>query len=74
MKTQGIGALGVTIAFTVGAVCTALVLDIPSVQAYLGLASHSLSDWYRDGAAYFGIAALSGLIVDAARYLGTRWA
>ena len=27
------GTLGVTIAFTTGAVCTELILDIPSVQA-----------------------------------------
>ena len=67
------GTLGVTIAFTTGAVCTALILDIPSVQAYLGLAPHDVADWYRGGAAYFGIAVFSGLLVDAVRFLSARW-
>jgi hypothetical protein len=73
MKHQMIGTLGVTIAFTAGAVCTALVLDIPSVQAYLGLATHDVADWYRSGASYFGIAVFSGLLVDAVRFLSAKW-
>jgi hypothetical protein len=65
-------ALGVTIAFTAGALITALVLDINSVEAYLGLAAHDVADWYRDGPVYLGIAALTGLLVDAARFAATK--
>ena len=65
-------ALGATIAFTGGAVVLALVLDINSVQAYLGLGAHELADWSRGGPAYLGTAALAGLLVDAARYAGTK--
>mgnify|MGYP001812696153 FL=1 len=67
------GTLGVTIAFTTGAVCTALILDIPSVQAYLGLAAHDVADWYQDGAVYLGIAVFSGLLIDAVRFLSAKW-
>jgi hypothetical protein len=73
MTRQIIGKLSVTIAFSVGAICTALVLDIPSVQAYLGLATNDVADWSRGGAAYFGIALCSGLFVDAVRFAATRW-
>jgi hypothetical protein len=66
-------ALGVTFAFTAGAICTALILDIPPVQAYLGLAAHDVADWYQGGATYFGIAVLSGLLIDTVRYLSARW-
>ena len=73
MTRQLFGALGVTIAFTAGAVCTALILDISSVQAYLGLAAHEVTDWYRGGAVYFGIAVCSGLLVDGVRFLSAKW-
>lgn len=73
MKRRIVGLLGATIAFSAGAVCTALILDIPWVQAYLGLAAHDVTDWYRGGATFFGIAIFSGLLVDAVRYLSTRW-
>ena len=73
MTRQIIGTLSVTIAFTVGAVGTALVLEIPQVQAYLGLAAHDIADWYRVGPAYLGIALCSGLFVDAVRFAATRW-
>ncbi|MEJ2258429.1 MAG: hypothetical protein P8X98_15835 [Woeseiaceae bacterium] len=65
--------LGVTIAFTAGAVCTALILDIEPIQGYLGLASHDVADWYRGGPAYLGIAALTGLCVDAVRFIVGKW-
>ena len=65
--------LGVTIAFTVGAVLTALVLDLQPVQSYLGLAAHNAADWYRAGFSFFGVAALAGLVVDAFRFAAVRW-
>ena len=67
------GALGVTIAFTAGAVCTALILDLSSVPAHLGLAAHDMSDWYQSGITYFGVALFSGLLVDAVRFLSAKW-
>ncbi len=66
-------ALGVTIAFTAGAVFMALVLDIPLVQSYLGLPAHEVADWYRGGATYLGIALFSGLFVDALRFIAAKW-
>ena len=65
-------ALSVTIAFTGGAVLLALVLDINSVQAYLGLGAHDLADWSRGGLAYLGTAVLAGLLVDAVRYAAAK--
>lgn len=73
MTRQIFGALGVTLAFAVGAICTALILDIPSVQAYLGLAGREITDWSEVSTTYFGTALLSGLLVDALRFLGTKW-
>ena len=72
MIRQILQALGVTIAFTGGAIVVALVLDIHTVQAYLGLGAHELADWSRGGPAYLGTAALAGLLVDAVRYAGTK--
>ena len=65
--------LAVTLAFSVGAVVMAIILDSSSVQAYLGMAAMPAEDLFRIGLAYVGIAALAGLAVDGLRLIATKW-
>ena len=61
----------VTIAFTAGAVATALVLAIPAVEQALGLSAWAQAG-YESGFLYLLFAASSGLVVDLLR-LVTSW-
>ena len=67
MKRNYLQLFAVTIAFTAGAVATALVLAIPAVEQALGLSAWA-SNGYEGGLAYLLVAACSGLIVDVLRF------
>jgi hypothetical protein len=67
MKRNIIQLFAVTIAFTAGAVATALVLAIPAVERALGLTAWA-SNGYEGGLAYLLVAACSGLVVDVLRF------
>ena len=67
MKRNYFQLFAVTIAFTAGAVATALVLAIPAVEKALGLSAWA-SNGYEGGLAYLLIAACSGLMVDVLRF------
>ena len=67
MKRNIIQLFAVTIAFTAGAVATALVLAIPAVERALGLSAWA-SNGYEGGLAYLLVAACSGLVVDVLRF------
>jgi hypothetical protein len=67
MKRNYIQLFAITIAFTAGAVVTALVLAIPAVQQALGLSAWA-NNGYEGGLAYLLIAACSGLVVDVLRF------
>ena len=67
MKRNIIQLFAVTIAFTAGAVATALVLAIPAVERALGLSAWA-SNGYEGGLAYLLVAASSGLVVDVLRF------
>ena len=74
MKPRILDTFGVTIAFGVGAVITALVLDLRSVQAFLGMAQPPLGDLVRAGIVYVGIAVFAGLLIDGLRlFAATFW-
>ena len=57
----------VTIGFTAGAVATAVVLAIPTIEQALGLSGWA-KNGYEGGLAFLLIAAGSGLVVDLLRY------
>ena len=67
MKRNYLQLFAVTIAFTAGAVATALVLAIPAVEQALGLSAWA-NNGYEGGLAYLLVAACSGLIVDVLRF------
>ena len=67
MKRNYLQLFAVTIAFTAGAVATALVLAIPAVEQSLGLSAWA-SNGYEGGLAYLLVAACSGLVVDVLRF------
>ena len=67
MKRNYFQLFAVTIAFTAGALATALVLAVPAIERALGLSAWA-SNGYEGGLAYLFIAAFSGLIVDVLRF------
>ena len=67
MKRNYFRLFAVTIAFTAGAIATALVLAVPAVERSLGLSAWA-QDGYEGGLAYLLIAACSGLVVDVIRF------
>ena len=67
MKRNYFQLFAVTIAFTAGALATALVLAVPAVEQALGLSAWA-SNGYEGGLAYLFIAAFSGLVVDVLRF------
>ena len=67
VKRNYLQLFAVTIAFTAGAVATALVLAIPAVEQALGLSAWAIGG-YDGGLAYLLIAAGSGLCVDVLRF------
>ena len=67
MKRNYFQLFAVTIAFTAGAIATALVLAIPAVERALGLSAWA-SNGYEGGLAYLLVAACSGLVVDVLRF------
>ena len=67
MKRNYLQLFAVTIAFTAGAVATALVLAIPAVEQALGLSAWA-NNGYEGGLAYLLVAACSGLCVDILRF------
>ena len=67
MKRNYLQLFAVTMAFTAGAVATALVLAIPAVEQALGLSAWA-SNGYEGGLAYLLVAACSGLVVDVLRF------
>ena len=67
MKRNYFHLFAVTIAFSAGAVATALVLAIPAVEQALDLSAWA-KDGYEGGLAYLLIAAGSGLCVDILRF------
>ena len=74
MNTRLFDTLAVTIAFGVGAVLTALVLDLRAVQAFLGMVQAPMGDLVRAGIVYVGIAVFAGLLIDGLRlFAATFW-
>jgi hypothetical protein len=67
MKRNYFQIFAVSIAFTGGAILTALVLAIPAIEQALGLSAWA-KNGYEGGLAYLLIAAFSGLVVDALRF------
>jgi hypothetical protein len=74
MVRQLLSKLAVTMAFGSGAIVTALVLDISSVQAYLGMAAIPVENLVPTGLAFVATAAGTGLVVDGLRLVAaTCW-
>ena len=67
MKPRILDTFAVTCAFGAGALITALVLDLRSVQAFLGMVPLPAGDLVRAGIIYVGIAVFAGLVIDGLR-------
>jgi hypothetical protein len=72
MNRQILNTFAVTLAFGVGSMVTALVLDISAVRTYLGIGTMPAQELVQVGLAFVGIAACAGLAVDGLRLLAAK--
>ena len=70
MFRQVLNIFAVTLALVAAAVVSAMILEMPSVHTYLGIAAQNSA-----GSAWLSleVAALAGVLVDGLRLLAAKW-
>ena len=73
MFRQVLNIFAVTLALVAAAVVSAMILEMPSVHTYLGIAAPTAKNSAGSAWLSLEVAALAGVLVDGLRLLAAKW-